>query len=239
MTQYASMTDFTYNPEFDKWLFVNGHDIWAGDFDNGFEVIYTDSYNKQHIEYIPFAHKVLVTGASGYTFTSENLQDWVRNNSFGQTAGFIRVFENVVYCGQTSNNMVRSFDVINWEGVANTQYSLDIAQDTNGEFITARGGQYATFSVSYNNGGSFRNYRKNWGQSTDNGIVYIRKDDIFIVCNAMVKLKITVGQSLINLLSGNSDMTMSLEKGENIITANCFKGTVTMSITYRQKYIGV
>lgn len=46
-------------------------------------------------------------------------------------------------------------------------------------------------------------------------------------------------ESLINLLSSDSDMTFELDKGENELVLSCERGSVFGKLRFRQKYIGV
>ena len=65
-------------------------------------------------------------------------------------------------------------------------------------------------------------------------------DTIYMFTEAnLLQFEFTKGDNIINRLSADSEMNITLQKGENIIAVTTTSGTVNVNIKYRQKYLGV
>lgn len=241
ITQYGSARDMTYSKELNKWAFTTSNNkLWVGDFENGFEDVTPSYFDWGYIEWVSFLHSFVVASTSTKrVYNSSDGENWDSQEVGDTSKRYIYVIENKVYCGQSAGIVWYTKDLINWAYVLNTQ-GTSMAGDNNGNLIITS--TASTFPVSYNKGSSFVSVPKDSGVTSDWSIIYVKKQNGFVLISAntyIYMFAIVKEGNKINRLSPTSDMSFKLIQGENDITMTVFSGQASATLTYRQKYIGV
>lgn len=199
-------------------------------------------YNNAYMDIAINKNRVVVVGyKEAYT---DNLQTWTQVNTNYESVAYSNLLNCYIALNRT--RIYKAVDGINWQ---------EILHDEN----------LFLFNVGYSNyQGIFNVCGREILQSMDSDIwneldsylgncefykiKYFEKDNKTVAVGnafnsgrygAIMVIDNTVNQNIINKLSSKSDLTLGLEKGNNIFIAKSTNGNFVAKVKYRQKYIGV
>ena len=256
-TSYVN--DITYSKKLNQFVIATGSDgILYGDFTNGFQNGNIDDDaggNKYCAEWIDYLQKYFVGGAYRSVYMSEDGINWVRHlttttSYVSLNPRFFFVYENKqIYAGCGTDGFIASSDggeTWNYIRDSNSAVMTPIVamdSDEDGDIFAMRGGTVIFYYTSWDGGEhSFIIREKEFGTTQVYCIKYIKRLQAFLVGGAdglLAVMALTAGTNYISNLSVQSDMTMKLEQGSNVISMALFQGQATATIKFRQKYIGV
>ena len=202
------------------------------------------------IKYVERLHLFIAVGFRGIITTSVDGENWTTQT------GAPEIEDSDEYYGVTYSDSLGMFVIVG-QYYDTYRYSL-ILTSTNGtdwtrqEFENVEMGFHSvTYSKSLNlflavgpelyassDGENWVSYG-NYGMGT-NDVVYAERADMFVLCgNGILKSTFNLYENLISMLSSNSDMSLSLEIGNNDFLISRSDGFLNAKVRFRQKYIGV
>ena len=177
------------------------------------------------------------SSSSGIILTSTDAINWEMSDTMPTIFSVIYAENKFVVVG--SGRILISSDGINWsEVIFNANLRSVIFSKPLGLFV----------AVGNNGGIIFSPDAINWINLTSgvvvdlNSIAYSESLNQFVVVGddgAILDSTFTSVQNLIADLTADSDMTLSLDIGENVLLIGKSSGNLNGAVRYRQKYIGV
>ena len=200
------------------------------------------------LSYITYSEKqelFVAVGISNRVFTSIDGVNWTDTSISGRHS-----FSCVTYIDSLGlfilvdslGSILTSIDGINWNISTSNNIPIglkDIAYSDSLGIILAVG---QSGNVIESSDG------KNWTSCESNisqtlmCVIFIKNLNTFIISGyygTILMLDSAIGNNLISFLSSDSDMTLGLEIGTNVLILSKSAGTLNGRIVYRQKYIGV
>ena len=244
---YSPVISMIYSKKQNKLIASNYGNIYASSNGINWEIL-----SQQFIAVLAYSEKLNLyigfeSGSIFYYSTSSDGINWETyefnlSNSFNITNA-IFAEELGLFIVLCQGGVLTSPDGINWEEHTLENVILsDVIYSEELCMLIACGthNKKGCIAVSYDG--------KTWNVEdlqTDSGLMSISentKNINFCIVGTEAKILNSIkveGENIINDLSNDSDLSLSLESGENELLLTCEEGNVNGVISYRQKYIGV